>query len=143
MALAAARRTDGAVLVQRGIDPTTGQPFHRLVGGGIDFGESAEEAVVREWQEELGTELREVRLLGWVENRFVFDGSPAHEVLAVHVGVVTEPRVLERDDLGAIPGSDATMHWVGLDELLHGPAPLYPEALGELWADWLAGPQPG
>lgn len=136
-AVAAVRRGDGAVLVQRGTDPVHGGPFHRLVGGGIDFGESAAEAVVREWQEELGTTLLDVRLLGWLENRFTWGGRPAHELVAVHVGRLEDARVLGRDDLGVIPGTDSTAHWVPTDRLLAGPWPLYPDALPPLLRVWL------
>lgn len=136
LAVAAARRADGAVLVQRGQD-SAGRSFHRLVGGGIDFGESAAEAVVREFEEELGARLTDVRLLGWLENRFVLDGAPGHELVAVHVGTLTQRRLLERDDLGTIPGTSSTVHWVPVDELLDGPRPLYPDGLGMLLRGWL------
>lgn len=137
VALAAVRRADGAVLVQRGHDATRQQSFHRLIGGGIDFGETAEEAVVREWQEELGAHLHEVRLLGWLENLFVFDGAPGHELLAVHVGRVDDEHVLGRDDLGTIPGTSSTVHWVPGEQLLDGPLPLYPTGVVDLLRPWL------
>lgn len=60
------RGTD--MLVQRGLDPDTGRPFHRLLGGGIDWGETAVEAVARELAEEIDAALHDVRLLGWLEN---------------------------------------------------------------------------
>jgi ADP-ribose pyrophosphatase YjhB (NUDIX family) len=138
ISVAAVRRDDGAVLVQRGTDPGDGSPFHRLIGGGVDVGESAADAVVREWDEELGTHLHDVRLLGWLENRFELGGKAGHEVVAVHVGAVSEPRVLERDDLGRIPGSGSTVHWVPQQELLDGQVPLYPEGLAALLRPWLA-----
>lgn len=137
VALAAVRRDDGAVLVQRGHDATKGQDFHRLIGGGVDFGETAEQAVVREWQEELGAHLQDVRLLAWLENLFTFDGAPGHELLAVHVGRVEDAHVLERDDLGTIPGTSSTAHWVPGDRLLHGPLPLYPTPVADLLQPWL------
>ncbi|WP_380166041.1 NUDIX hydrolase [Jannaschia sp. R86511] len=140
VALAAVQRTDGAVLVQRGHDATRGLTFHRLIGGGIEFGETAEQAVVREWQEELSATLLEVRLLGWVENLFTFDGAPGHELLAVHVGRVEDAHVLGRDDLGVIPGTTSTVHWVPGTELLDGRVPLYPEQAAAMLRPWaLAG----
>ncbi len=137
VAVAAVRRVDGAMLVQRGRDTTRGQTFHRLIGGGIDFGETAEQAVVREWQEELSARLQDVRLLGWVENLFTFEGSPGHELLAVHVGRVQDAHVLDRDDLGAIPGTTSTAHWVPGAQVLHGPLPLHPPGVAALLRTWL------
>ena len=137
LAVAAVRRADGAVLVQRGADPSRDLSFHRLIGGGIDFGESAEEAVVREFAEELGARLTDVRLLGWLESRFVFDGRPGHELVAVHTGTITQRRLLGRDDLGVIAGTSSTAHWVPVGELLGGPRPLFPEAVVPLLRSWL------
>jgi ADP-ribose pyrophosphatase YjhB (NUDIX family) len=138
LSVAAVRRDDGAVLVQRGTDPADGSVFHRLIGGGVDVGESVAEAVVREWDEELDARLHDVRLLGWLENRFELGGRAGHEVVAVHVGRVSEPRVLDRDDLGHIPGSSSTVHWVSPDVLLDGQVPLYPTGLAALLGPWLA-----
>lgn len=137
VALAAVRRADGAVLVQRGHDSTRDLTFHRLIGGGIDFGETAEQAVVREWQEELATGLLDVRLLGWVENLFSFEGAPGHELLAVHVGRVEDAHVLDRDDLGVIPGTTSTAYWVPGAQVLDGPVPLYPDGAVDLLRSWL------
>jgi ribosomal protein S18 acetylase RimI-like enzyme len=39
---------------------------------------------VREIREELGVEIREVRLLGVIENLFTLDGQPGHEVVFVY-----------------------------------------------------------
>ncbi len=138
LAVAAVRRADGAVLVQRGSD-SRGVSFHRLVGGGIEFGESAAEAVAREFEEELGARLRDVRLLGWVENRFVLDGRPGHELVAVHVASITQRRLLDQDDLGTVPGSSSTVHWVSAGELLDGGRPLVPAGVVPLLVPWLAG----
>ena len=138
VSVAAVRRPDGAVLVQRGTDPDDGTPFHRLVGGGVDLMESAADAVVREWQEELGATLTGVRLLAWVENRFTWAGRPAHELVAVHVGEVHDEAVLGGDAL-PIAGTDGFAHWVPADELLRGPAPLYPDGLAALLEPWVDG----
>lgn len=137
LAVAAVRRADGAVLVQRGTEPTTGEVFHRLIGGGIDFGETAEQALVREWREELDVELLDVELLGWVENVFTFAGRPGHEIVAVHVGRVDDARLLRRDS-HRIADTDSTAHWVPAHELVDGSSPLYPDGLAGLLEPWLA-----
>lgn len=71
------------VLASHGCDPATGHRFYRALGGGIEFGESAEAAVRREFLEELGTELTRVHLLGVLENFFEWERHPGHEI--VHV----------------------------------------------------------
>lgn len=60
------RRGDG-VLVWVGHDEYGGT-YHRLIGGGIELGESAAAAVARELREELGADLTGVRFAGVVED---------------------------------------------------------------------------
>ncbi len=52
-----ARPTDGALLVYDGYDSVKRELYHRPLGGGIEFGETAEAAVRRELHEEIGVEL--------------------------------------------------------------------------------------
>ncbi len=65
--------------------------FHRLVGGSVELGERSVDAMVREIGEELGTTLREPRLLGVLENQFVFEGEPGHEIVFVYAGELADP----------------------------------------------------
>ena len=128
IALVDVRRGDD-MLVQRGREPRTGKVFHRLLGGGIERGETAVEAVARELEEEIGAHLHDVRLLGWRENIFTFDGRPGHEIVAVLTGEIRQPDLLDRDHLGTIPGSTSTVHWVPAADALAGPVPLYPDGV--------------
>ena len=77
-------RHGSRILVSDGMDPETGRAYCRPLGGAIEFGERAREAVVREIREELGVEIREVRLLGVLENLFTLDGQPGHEIVFVY-----------------------------------------------------------
>ncbi|MEX2081522.1 MAG: NUDIX domain-containing protein, partial [Dehalococcoidia bacterium] len=67
------------MLVFRGYDAVKEQAFYRPLGGGIEFGETAEEAVIREMREEIGAETRVMRHLMTVENLFTYEGQPGHE----------------------------------------------------------------
>ena len=134
IALVDVRRGDD-MLVQRGREPRTDEAFHRLLGGGIELGETAVEAGVRELREEIGAHLTDVRLLGWLENIFTFDGRQGHEIVAVLSGTIRQPELLGPDDLGTIPGSTSTVHWAPAAEALDGPVPLYPAGLAALLED--------
>jgi 8-oxo-dGTP pyrophosphatase MutT (NUDIX family) len=101
------RPSDGALLVEQGEDRVTGARFLRAIGGGIEPGEAPEDAVVREWREELGLAVRVVRRLGTLDNRFVHEGRPGREHVTVFEVVPEDPAVyaaarLEgHDELGA------------------------------------------
>jgi ADP-ribose pyrophosphatase YjhB (NUDIX family) len=76
------RPTDGAILVQRDTGADR-RHFERLLGGHVEFGERAEQAVRRELREEIGQEIRDVRLVQVLENLFTLDGAPGHEIVFV------------------------------------------------------------
>lgn len=70
-----------------------------LPGGGIDFGEPPEAAMVREVHEETGLQARNPRLLAvfdvFVEES-IADGKPAHAIHIVYrIDAAGEPRVVE------------------------------------------------
>ncbi|GLI26214.1 NUDIX hydrolase [Agromyces rhizosphaerae] len=120
---------DGHVLVLDGNDSVKGLAFHRAIGGGIEFGETAEEALRREFVEELGVALGRVELLEVVENIFTYEGTPGHEI--AHVFAV------ESAEIDAIP-LDARLHvldqgspirWVPIRET---PDPFFPHGVAEL-----------
>ncbi len=76
------RPRDGALLVSEHADPARA-PFQRPLGGHVEFGEYAEDALRRELLEEIGQSLCDLRLLGVLENMFEWDGARAHEVVFV------------------------------------------------------------
>src|SRR5262245_41661139 len=55
----------------------------RPLGGAIEFGESAEEAVTREFLEEIGSPIRCVRQLCVLENLYSHEGARGHEIVFV------------------------------------------------------------
>ena len=78
-------------------DPASGERFHRPLGGGVELGERAVDAVVREIAEELGATLVEPRLLGVLENIFTYEGEPGHEIVFVFDARLVDHSLYARD----------------------------------------------
>lgn len=80
----------GHILATQGYDPKTEQLFYRLPGGGIDFGETGQQAVIRELKEELGLDIIVEKQLGVVENIFTFSGKKGHEVILLYLARLSD-----------------------------------------------------
>lgn len=117
--------------------PTT---FHRLLGGHVEFGEHAAQAVVREIAEELHVELDGVTFLGVLENVFRYAGEPDHEVVFVYAAVVPDGTV--PDDGGWFDdGGPIRVEWRPVDDA--SKIPLYPDGTQALLEAWVAGTHAG
>jgi NADH pyrophosphatase NudC (nudix superfamily) len=125
-------RRGGDILVTQGFDQTKPETFYRTIGGGIEFGERAEQALRREFIEELGAELTNIRLLGVLENIFDFLGQPGHEIIFMFEAELVDHRWYEREDLGTILDGDSPVSWRPLARFAAGDAPLYPAGLPHL-----------
>ena len=119
------------VLVSFAVDPATGERFARLIGGAIEVGERAVDAVRREIREELGAGMAHERLLGVVENIFRAGGELHHEVLFVFDGRFADDSLYARSGLVVNEaGVDGPAMWMTIETLRTGPVRLYPvEAL--------------
>jgi ADP-ribose pyrophosphatase YjhB (NUDIX family) len=128
VALAVVRRGD-AILVFEGRDEINGETFYRPLGGGIEFGESAADAVRRELREELAVELLNVELLGVVENIFEAFGRPGHEIVFVYSAEVADPEMYAADHVGRVLDEGSPVMWQSLSRFGDGEAILYPSGL--------------
>jgi ADP-ribose pyrophosphatase YjhB (NUDIX family) len=94
-AMALIRRPhDGALLVSEHTDPARA-PFHRPLGGHVDFSEYALNTVHREFLEEIGQRLTDVRLLGVLENIFPWNGATQHEIVFMFSASLADPAAYE------------------------------------------------
>lgn len=131
IALAAPRR-GGDLLVFECHDPTKDQTFYRPLGGGIEFGETAEAAVRRELREELAVELLDVRQLAVLESIFHGFGRDGHEIAFIFGCRLANQALYERDLIGEVLDDAGTkVMWRPLSDF--GPqSPLYPVGLADL-----------
>jgi 8-oxo-dGTP pyrophosphatase MutT (NUDIX family) len=123
------------ILVAEGYDPVKKQTFYRPLGGGIEFGEKSDQTVRRELLEEINAEVGELWYLGALENVFVFNGAPGHEIVLVYDGVLKDSGLY---DLGLIKGEETEIGesfqavWKSLDEFGAEKSILYPTGLLEM-----------
>lgn len=125
---------DGRVLVERCVDERAGTRFLRAIGGTIEFGEAAADAAAREWREELGLEIAGLTRLGVLENRFVYEGRPGHEIVFVFVAGLANAGDARRDEWTATDtdGRPHTAVWVSLDDVVCGAARVVPDGVAAL-----------
>ena len=103
--------SEGRVMFDRTHHPGKA-PFYWLPGGGVEPGETAEEAVRRELIEEAGLEIEVKRLLYVSENLFVESGDYRHETILYFLADITgrqdgdpvDPRMHEWHPPDATPG---------------------------------------
>ncbi len=114
-----------------GFDEVKNERFFRPLGGAIEFGELAEDALRREIREELGLELQNPIQLAVLENRFEYRGRPGHEIVFVFDASFVDARPYsEKTVTIRESGWAGPAEWLDLAQPL--PGPLYPEGLREL-----------
>jgi ADP-ribose pyrophosphatase YjhB (NUDIX family) len=130
------------VLTCEGRHSVYGGLFYLLVGGGVEFGEHADEAVVREFREEIGRDVVVERLLDVVENIFTVGGKVGHEVVFIYAVTFApghEPRDLEAIDARESDNSRFLARWLPIHEVAAGAFRIYPDGLPDRLSGWSAG----
>ena len=134
-AMAVIRRPrDGALLVSEA-DSGSEPLFQRPLGGHVEFGEYALDTVRREFGEEIGQELSEVRLLGVLENIFGWRGGTEHEVVFIFTAAFVSAAAYEIEEQRILDNPDRRVLWRPADAVS---PPLYPAGLPELIASRLS-----
>lgn len=134
---------NGSILVAEGVDAVKGETFYRPLGGSIEFGEHSKDTVVREIREELGAEVEpeSLRHIATLENIFVYNGLPGHEIMLVYDGELADAALYEQKELNAQEDDGVPFRALrkGMEEFGPG-APLYPNGLLELLQATLGSP---
>lgn len=125
---------DGTAHAVSRLRPTAENPdgYDRLIGGHVEPGETAREALNREVLEELGVPLAEARLLDVLENIYRINGRLGHEVVFVYAGRLADPTVIPPDGRTfADDGDPMPVWWRPMDDTGES-HPLYPSGSSEL-----------
>lgn len=128
-------RRNQALLVSQGYDSVTQQTYYRPLGGGIEFGETATDALVREFKEELNADIHDLEYMGVLENIFTYEGRPHHEIVFIYTAKFVNETLYGRDEFDGIEVESGPYkaYWKTLADFAEPGAPkLFPAGLGAL-----------
>ena len=124
-------RKEDKILVFEAYDKVDDEIFYRPLGGGIEFGEHSSETVVREIREEINAEICNLSFMTTIENIFMNNGEPGHEIVQIYEAVFCEKTFYEQEKIEVIEddGTRLWAYWKSIDFFKQGKAPLCPEGL--------------
>ncbi|MBU0704017.1 MAG: NUDIX hydrolase [Chloroflexi bacterium] len=127
------RGHDSELLVFEARDHVKDETYYRPLGGGIEFGERSQEALRREFREEIGVELASARYLATTENIFTCNGERGHEIVLLYEATLADRSLYEREAFEVREETETlTARWMPLRIFQKGGPPLYPDGLLEL-----------
>jgi 8-oxo-dGTP pyrophosphatase MutT (NUDIX family) len=128
---------DANIFVFEGEDTVKGEVFYRPLGGAIEFGERGEDALAREFKEEINANLADIKYMGVLENIFTYKGEPHHEIVLVYSCRFQDSALYEKSEFigREDDGSTFKCMWKPLADFAEGDIPLYPEGLREFLSE--------
>lgn len=107
--------------------------YYRPIGGRIEFGEWSNEALVREFSEELGVEVVVRGYITCIENIFKIDENIGHEITQIYLVDFKDTNLYQQEYFTLTEGNKITCaKWISIEEIFSGEKVLYPNGLTEL-----------
>ena len=113
------------LLVNRGYDEVTKEEFYRCIGGGIEFLEYSQDALKREFKEELNIDIKVEDFLGIFENIFTYNGKNAHELILFYNVSIKDEDYKE----SYIIDGESNGIWIDIDKFMNKELKIYPESV--------------
>ncbi|OKH38295.1 NUDIX hydrolase [[Phormidium ambiguum] IAM M-71] len=128
LALGIIRDRSDRIFLGQGFDSEKGENFYRAMGGGIEFGETSEAALKREFSEEIQAELTNIKYLGCQESIFTFKGKQGHEILFIYECDFVDPKFYHLSSINFHEKNrPKTALWVEIEKFRSGKLKLVPE----------------
>ena len=125
--LGIARKND-KILVQECFDEKENKLFYRALGGGIEFCEKSQEALKREFLEELGVEIEVGEYLGISENIFEYNGRRGPELVLMYNVIIKDE---EYKESYTISDDNGKALWIDIEDFIQNKRILYPKEIFE------------
>lgn len=111
-------------------DADTDEAYYRPLGGGIEFGELAKDTLIREFSEEMSTDIEVIGYLHTFENIFTFDGKPAHQIMMLFAARFKDESIYQVDKVICDEeGQVFEAKWIDRNDFFRGYKTLYPSGL--------------
>ncbi len=123
-------KKENKILVSEGYDKVKNEVFYRCIGGGIEFLEKSEDALKREFKEELNIDINVGKFLGICENIFTYNGKDAHELILFYDVDIKDTDYQERYHI--IDGNtECDAMWIDINKFTNKELKIYPEVMLE------------
>ncbi len=121
------------LLVFEGYDDTRQSFYYRPLGGEIEFGETGEQALKREFLEEINQPIDQIEYLETLENHYFLDDVQGHELVRVYRVSLVNPEAYHQDYLISESGQ-LPLHtrWLDISQLAQTPERLVPKGIWRL-----------
>ncbi|PGA00521.1 NUDIX hydrolase [Bacillus wiedmannii] len=109
---------------------TGDETFYRPLGGSIELGEKSAYTVIREFKEELHTEVEITHYLGYLENIFHLDGEIGHEIIQLYSLRLLDTSLYEMEILNIQDEQTLSYaKWISLTAFIQKEKALYPDGI--------------
>ena len=120
-------KNNDRMLVYQRQDDITKERFYRLVGGCIEFGELSEQALIREFDEELSLALTNISLVATFESIFQFNNNSMHEIVYLFNSDFKDKSIYDIEKIKGVEGDRSfEAIWAPISDFKEKKVTIYP-----------------
>ncbi|MDY6937537.1 MAG: NUDIX domain-containing protein [Cyanobacteriota bacterium] len=121
-------RDGDRLFVGKGYDSISKTTFYRVLGGGVEFGETSLAALQREFQEEIQAELTNIEYVACLESIFTLEEKSKHEIIQLYRCDFADRKFYQLDEVDYTEGKRSKKaYWIERQRFESGELRLVPE----------------